>query len=109
MHWLIYSTAPDGHLSGLRIIESNVKPRAPTINGGFKSAQEALVLMSEYLVVKPDGFVHMDEANLERSVTFADRVRHAYLVQPALAWLVALSLTIGLMSMVLTVFHIIGV
>lgn len=108
MHWLIYSADTNGRLNGLRIVESPTKPHAPTLNGGFKSAQEALVLMSEYLVVSEGGFVLIDEARTEHTVTFADRMRHAFQVQPAIVWLIVLSLAMGALNMILMILHVFG-
>lgn len=107
MHWLIYSEARNGRLDGLRIVESDLRPHAPTINNGFRSPQEALALLSEYLVVHTDGFVSLDEAHADRHLAWTDRVLHAYRVEPRIVWLVGLSLLISLATLLLLVGHLI--
>ncbi len=108
MHWLIYTTTSDGRLTGLRIVESPTKPRAPTLNDGFHNPQEALALMSEWLAVDSNGFVKIDESRIEHHPTFAGRVRHVVTVLPAIVWLMGGAVVLSAIDLILIALHIAG-
>ena len=109
MHWLIYSTAPNGRLTGLRIVESATRPHAPTFNGGFNSPEEALALMQEYLAIDQQGYIGVNEERVNHTVTMFERLRRSYLIAPIVLWLVLASLILSVINAALTIAHIAGV
>ncbi len=104
MHWLIYTTAPDGRLASLRIVEMDDKPvDALVINGGFQSAEEGLALMSHWLRIGPDGFAGIDPERARHAPSWLDRVRIAYTIEARIVWLIGLALGIGVVGLAISV------
>lgn len=105
MYWLIYAGSEDRPLT-LRIVQADQPPDAQVLNSGFQSPDQALALMSQYLQIGADGFVRINPHTTHRHPTWVDRVRLAYLIQPAIIWPVFFSLVISVLTLILLISHL---
>ena len=106
MYWLTHMADESGALK-LKIIESDERPTdTNVINHGFNRAQEALVLMSHYLRVDENGFVQLNESLLDKPITMLERTLMAYMIDPALLRLRAVSLALSLVALILIMLHL---